>query len=169
VPLVGDLADRSEYEHNFSSTVVVIYMYFFANIVMLNILIAIMGKTFGDVQERMKEQQLLQRAELLIEEQDMMIMFANVWDSVLRAACVPLSRIKARQMRRDVKCFPNWLHVLAPSDRQTAAAQDRARDKLKVLENQRRMMELMDDILEGQKRDALRDAVRISVFGGGKK
>ena len=169
VPLVGDLADRSEYEHNFSSTVVVIYMYFFANIVMLNILIAIMGKTFGDVQERMKEQQLLQRAELLIEEQDMMIMFANVWDSVLRAACVPLSRIKARQMRRDVKCFPNWLHVLAPSDRQTAAAQDRARDKLKVLENQRRMMVLMDDILEGQKRDALRDAVRISVFGGGKK
>ena len=88
---------------------------------MLNALIAIMGNTYAEVQEKMRERQLLQRGNLLTELQDQVIMLQWISDAVRRLF---LSKAIVQQ-RRDLvynAMFPKWLHILDGRERKSEAA-----------------------------------------------
>ena len=89
-----------------------------------------MGDTFNNVQEQMKEKQLFQRASLILEEQDTMVMFSAIWDSISRCFCIPPTLIKNRQTRRRAKDFPEWLHVLAPVENDVTSSGDKQREQI---------------------------------------
>lgn len=63
--LLGETHD--DIDSHFVTATLYVWYTFFSNIVMLNLLIAIMNNTYNDVQERIDEQLLLQRALLILE------------------------------------------------------------------------------------------------------
>merc|ERR1712070_446338 len=67
LPLIGEF-ERGRYDTRFSMAFIVVIFTLLANVVMLNMLIAIMGQSYNRVQEKINDRQLLERAMLILEE-----------------------------------------------------------------------------------------------------
>jgi len=82
--------ERETYEESLLVAFVFHYFTIFVNIVLLNVLIAIISDTYERVEEKGKARGLLMRARLLLEMQDSM----------------------PAELLEDTDLFPKWLHVL---------------------------------------------------------
>ena len=117
-PMLGAF-NRIEYEQRMSHVLLFMYFTLFANLIMLNMLIAIMGESYGKVRENMGDRILLERAALILEEQDFIVYGDYLWEAVenwlgrrgnLFKTWITV-RQNERKRLRDVE-YPSWLHCL---------------------------------------------------------
>jgi len=116
IPLLS-VFERPFYDKRLFLALIIIGFTLVANIVMLNMLIAIMSESYNRVRDRMQDRQLLERAMLVLEEQDQKIVLERLFESIenffskmLGRGTISSDRAKAR--RNESEWFPNWLHVL---------------------------------------------------------
>lgn len=105
---VTEFPDTSSGEY-FSTALLFIVFTAFINIIMLNLLIAIMSDIFDRVQESAQSEFLFARARIILEFEDM------------------LKAKKSGSKNEDV--FPTWLQVLTPADEQKKNQSDSPNDE----------------------------------------
>jgi hypothetical protein len=121
LPLLAEF-ERENYnmDDRYSVSLVLVYFTLFANIVMLNMLIAQMADSYNRVRDTMHDQQLLMRAQLIIEEQDQQVAFDSLVQQFQKmvACCIPVFRPADSHGETHEEWFPIWLHCIgAPHTR----------------------------------------------------
>jgi hypothetical protein len=103
----------------FSTSIVLVTYTLVASIVMLNMLIAIMTESYARVRENIADRRLLERAMLILEEQDLKVYGDKITEGLedLLVGMFPClkRRIEQRKQQRDeisLNWFPAWLHCM---------------------------------------------------------
>lgn len=142
-PMMGNFA-RSTYEHDWVKMIYLIYFTMFANIVMLNMLIAIMGESYGRVRETSGDLILLERAKLILEEQDFIVYGDHLLEQLQRLLQKLrldwfgwITKRQAARTRRRALEYPAWLHCLAKRRYQTDAGEEVWEDVRALLDEMR--------------------------------
>ena len=119
-------------------SLMVIFFTLIANIVMLNMLIAIMGESYARVRVNIGDRQLLERARLILEEQDLRVYGDKLTEALedLLAQMLPclkprLARRRSQQRGEDA-WFPSWLHCMVRR-KYTAETERGAIDELREM------------------------------------
>jgi len=142
-PMMGNF-ERATYEHDWVKMMYLIYFTMFANIVMLNMLIAIMGESYGRVRETSGDLILLERATLILEEQDFIVYgdyLLEQFQKLLKYLRLDwfgwITKRQAARTRRRALEYPAWLHCLAKRRYQTDAGEEVWEDVRALLDEMR--------------------------------
>jgi len=120
VPLMA-VFERANYDRRISTAGVLVLFTLLANVVMLNMLIAIMSESYNRVRDRMLDRQLLERAMLILEEQAQKIAYDRLAEHVenlvvncfgMMAPSVKQYRARKQLARKQSDWFPAWLHCI---------------------------------------------------------
>jgi len=154
LPLLAEF-DRTNYNRRFSFSLMLVVFTLIATIVMLNMLIAIMSESYARVRENINDRRLLERAMLILEEQDLKVYGDKIteWleDFVLKMfPCFRRCIERRRRLRDESSWFPAWLHCLVKRKYVAETARSETEDVRELLHKMRVQAERDRAALLGQ-------------------